>query len=66
MKGGVAMMLAAFLQAAEADTPPPGDAVLCLLSDEEAGGDYGARPPGAPSHARCEAMRATTSRGYGA
>jgi len=43
MKGGVAMMLAAFLQAAEADTPPPGDVVLCLLSDEEAGGDHGAR-----------------------
>jgi acetylornithine deacetylase/succinyl-diaminopimelate desuccinylase-like protein len=43
MKGGVAMMLAAFLQAAEADIPPPGDVVLCLLSDEEAGGDYGAR-----------------------
>jgi acetylornithine deacetylase/succinyl-diaminopimelate desuccinylase-like protein len=43
MKGGVAMMLAGFLQAAEADTPPPGDVVLCLLSDEEAGGDYGAR-----------------------
>jgi acetylornithine deacetylase/succinyl-diaminopimelate desuccinylase-like protein len=43
MKGGVAMMLAAFLKAAEADTPPPGDVVLCLLSDEEAGGDYGAR-----------------------
>src|SRR5919106_2179991 len=43
MKGGVAMMLAAFLRAAETDTPPPGDVVLCLLSDEEAGGDYGAR-----------------------
>jgi acetylornithine deacetylase/succinyl-diaminopimelate desuccinylase-like protein len=43
MKGGVAMMLAAFLQAAAADTPPPGDVVLCLLSDEEAGGDHGAR-----------------------
>jgi acetylornithine deacetylase/succinyl-diaminopimelate desuccinylase-like protein len=43
MKGGVAMMLAAFLQAAETDTPPAGDVVLCLLSDEEAGGDYGAR-----------------------
>jgi acetylornithine deacetylase/succinyl-diaminopimelate desuccinylase-like protein len=43
MKGGVAMMLAAFLQAAEADVPPPGDVVLCLLSDEEAGGDFGAR-----------------------
>jgi acetylornithine deacetylase/succinyl-diaminopimelate desuccinylase-like protein len=43
MKSGVAMMLAAFLQAAEADRPPPGDVVLCLLSDEEAGSDYGAR-----------------------
>lgn len=41
--GGVAMMLAAFLQAANAETPPPGDVVLCLLSDEEAGGDGGAR-----------------------
>jgi acetylornithine deacetylase/succinyl-diaminopimelate desuccinylase-like protein len=43
MKGGVAMMLAAFIAAAEADAPPPGDIVLCLLSDEEGGGDYGAR-----------------------
>jgi acetylornithine deacetylase/succinyl-diaminopimelate desuccinylase-like protein len=43
MKGGVAMMLAAFQRAAEGGTPPPGDVVLCLLSDEEAGGDYGAR-----------------------
>jgi hypothetical protein len=31
------MMLAAFLKAAEADAPPPGDVVL-WLSDEEAGG----------------------------
>jgi acetylornithine deacetylase/succinyl-diaminopimelate desuccinylase-like protein len=43
MKGGVAMMLAAFLRAAEADAPPPGDVLLCLMSDEEAGGDQGAR-----------------------
>jgi acetylornithine deacetylase/succinyl-diaminopimelate desuccinylase-like protein len=43
MKGGVAMMLAAFLQAAEADAAPRGDVVLCLLSDEEAGSEYGAR-----------------------
>ena len=43
MKGGVAMMLSAFLTAAAADTPPAGDVVLCLLSDEEGGGDYGAR-----------------------
>ena len=43
MKSGVAMMLAAFQRAAEGDTPPPGDVVLCLLSDEEAGGDHDAR-----------------------
>jgi acetylornithine deacetylase/succinyl-diaminopimelate desuccinylase-like protein len=43
MKGGVAMMIDAFLRAAEAGVPPPGDLVLCLLSDEEGGGDFGAR-----------------------
>jgi acetylornithine deacetylase/succinyl-diaminopimelate desuccinylase-like protein len=43
MKGGVAMMLAAFLEAAEAERQPPGEVVLCLLSDEEGGGDAGAR-----------------------
>jgi len=43
MKSGVAMMLAAFLRAAEADSPPPGDVVLCLVADEEAGGGMGAR-----------------------
>ncbi len=43
MKGGVAMMLAAFLRAAAADEPPSGDIVLCLLSDEEGGSDLGAR-----------------------
>jgi acetylornithine deacetylase/succinyl-diaminopimelate desuccinylase-like protein len=43
MKGGVAMMTAAFLRAAVADAPPPGDVVLCVLSDEEARGDLGAR-----------------------
>jgi acetylornithine deacetylase/succinyl-diaminopimelate desuccinylase-like protein len=43
MKGGVAMMLAAFLRACGADVPPPGDVLLCVLSDEEAGGDAGAR-----------------------
>ncbi|MDQ3768178.1 MAG: M20/M25/M40 family metallo-hydrolase [Actinomycetota bacterium] len=43
MKGGVAMMLAAFLRAAAADRPPPGDVLLCLMSDEEAGSDHGAR-----------------------
>jgi acetylornithine deacetylase/succinyl-diaminopimelate desuccinylase-like protein len=43
MKGGVAMMLAAFLRAAAADTSPPGDVVLCVVGDEETGGDLGAR-----------------------
>jgi acetylornithine deacetylase/succinyl-diaminopimelate desuccinylase-like protein len=43
MKGGVAMMIAGFLRAAVADQPPPGDVVLCVLSDEEARGDLGAR-----------------------
>jgi acetylornithine deacetylase/succinyl-diaminopimelate desuccinylase-like protein len=42
MKGGVAMMLAAFLRAAEASAPPPGDVLFCALSDEEALGHYGA------------------------
>ncbi len=42
MKGGVAMMLAAFLRAKAEDLAPAGDIVLTILSDEEAGGDYGA------------------------
>ncbi len=40
MKGGVAMLLGAFLHAAH--NAPPGDLILALLSDEEAGGQYGA------------------------
>jgi acetylornithine deacetylase/succinyl-diaminopimelate desuccinylase-like protein len=43
MKGGVAMMLAALLRAAVDGPEPPGDVVLCALSDEEAGGGAGAR-----------------------
>jgi acetylornithine deacetylase/succinyl-diaminopimelate desuccinylase-like protein len=43
MKGGVAMMLAAFLRAKAEGLTPPGDALLLVLSDEEAGGDYGAK-----------------------
>lgn len=43
MKGGVAMMLAAFLRAATARRTPPGDVLLCLMSDEEAGSDLGAK-----------------------
>ena len=42
MKGGVAMMLTAFLHAAAAPAPPMGDLVLAILSDEENGSDYGA------------------------
>ncbi len=42
MKGGVAMMLAAFMRAKLGDVQPPGDVILCLLADEEAGSDHGA------------------------
>ncbi len=42
MKGGVAMMLAAFMRAQASSAPPPGDVILCLLADEEAGSDLGA------------------------
>ncbi len=43
MKSGVAMMLAAFLRAKAEGTTLPGDVVFLALSDEEAGGDYGAQ-----------------------
>jgi acetylornithine deacetylase/succinyl-diaminopimelate desuccinylase-like protein len=43
MKGGVAMMLAAFLRAHQEKTYLPGDVILCLLADEEDGGDFGAK-----------------------
>ncbi|HXD55443.1 MAG TPA: M20/M25/M40 family metallo-hydrolase [Solirubrobacteraceae bacterium] len=42
MKGGVAMMLAAFMRAAAAGVSPRGDVILCLMSDEEAGSPLGA------------------------
>jgi acetylornithine deacetylase/succinyl-diaminopimelate desuccinylase-like protein len=42
MKGGVAMMLAAFMRAKAGGAQPPGDVILCLLADEEAGSDLGA------------------------
>lgn len=42
MKGGVAMMVAAFLRASAGEEPPPGDVILCIVSDEEAGGEMGA------------------------
>jgi len=43
MKGGVAMLVAAFLRLRAAGAAPAGDVVLAVLSDEEAGGDAGAR-----------------------
>jgi len=43
MKGGVAMMLAAFMRTVAAGRVPPGDVILCLMCDEEAGSDLGAR-----------------------
>ena len=43
MKGGVAMMIAAFMRAGTEAEALPGDVILAVLSDEEAGGDYGAK-----------------------
>jgi acetylornithine deacetylase/succinyl-diaminopimelate desuccinylase-like protein len=43
MKGGVAMLLSAFLKAHQEKVSLPGDVILCLLADEEDGGDFGAK-----------------------
>jgi acetylornithine deacetylase/succinyl-diaminopimelate desuccinylase-like protein len=43
MKGGVAMLVSAFLRAARGEIAPAGDLLLVVLSDEEAGGDFGAK-----------------------
>jgi acetylornithine deacetylase/succinyl-diaminopimelate desuccinylase-like protein len=43
MKGGIAMILAAFLRAKAENLKLPGDVVLTILCDEEAGGDFGAK-----------------------
>ena len=43
MKGGVAMMLAAFLRAKWEALNLPGDVILAIVSDEEAGGDFGSK-----------------------
>ncbi len=43
MKGGVAMMVAAFLKMQMEGITPPGDLILTILSDEEVGGEMGAR-----------------------
>ncbi len=42
MKGGVAMMLAAFMRTKASGRRPPGDVIFCALSDEEGGSDMGA------------------------
>jgi acetylornithine deacetylase/succinyl-diaminopimelate desuccinylase-like protein len=43
MKAGDAMYLAAFLSAHQEKVPLAGDVILAFVSDEEGGGDYGAR-----------------------
>ena len=43
MKGGIVMMLSALLRAKSEDSRPPGEILLALVSDEEAGGDHGAK-----------------------
>jgi acetylornithine deacetylase/succinyl-diaminopimelate desuccinylase-like protein len=43
MKAGVAMLVDAFLRAKREKVALPGDLVLVVLADEEAGGDLGAR-----------------------
>jgi acetylornithine deacetylase/succinyl-diaminopimelate desuccinylase-like protein len=43
MKGGVAMLVDVFTRAARGEIRPRGDVILCVVSDEEGGGDLGAR-----------------------
>lgn len=43
MKGGIAMLVAAFLRAKAEGLQPAGDLILAILSDEESGGRYGAQ-----------------------
>lgn len=43
MKSGIAMMVAALLRAKAEGTKLPGDVILCAVSDEEDGGDFGAK-----------------------
>jgi len=42
MKGGVAMLVSAFLRAHVRKLPLRGDIILAIVSDEEAGGEFGA------------------------
>lgn len=43
MKGGVAMMLSAFLRAKATGLKPRGDVIFAALADEETGSDFGAQ-----------------------
>jgi acetylornithine deacetylase/succinyl-diaminopimelate desuccinylase-like protein len=43
MKGGVAMMLSAFLRVTQEQLEPAGDLILALTSDEETGSEFGAK-----------------------
>ena len=43
MKGGIVMMLSALLRLKRENISPPGDVVLALVSDEEAGGEFGTK-----------------------
>ena len=43
MKGAVAMFVSGFLRAAAGEVKLPGDVILVVLSDEENGGDFGAK-----------------------
>jgi acetylornithine deacetylase/succinyl-diaminopimelate desuccinylase-like protein len=43
MKGGVAMLVASFMRAKAENLSLAGDLILCLVTDEEAGGDAGAK-----------------------
>lgn len=43
MKGGVAMMVSAFVRVKEEGAVPPAGLVLAVLADEEHGGDFGAK-----------------------
>ena len=43
MKGGIAMMVSAFMRLAAEGITPPGDVILAILSDEENAGTYGAK-----------------------
>jgi hypothetical protein len=45
MKGGVAMMIAALLRTKLDGLRSPGDVVLAIVCDEEAGGDLGSKFP---------------------